>query len=97
MEHEDGRFVARPAAEGVAELIVLVAHIADLHAQRPPPVPGDGNTGKIKVSERQRSSFGRRTLYSFTSKQEQQFSQPSSSTQSPSRTTKSGHSRKYLT
>lgn len=42
MEHEDGRFVARPAAEGVAELIVFVAHIADLHAQRPPPVPGDG-------------------------------------------------------
>lgn len=42
MEHEDGRFVARPASEGVAELIVSVAHIADLHAQRPPPVPGDG-------------------------------------------------------
>lgn len=39
MEHEDGRFVSWPAPEGVAELIVLMVNIADLHTQCPPPVP----------------------------------------------------------
>lgn len=47
MEHEDGRVVAGPAAEGVAEPIVSVAHVADLHAQRPPPVPGGEDTDRV--------------------------------------------------
>lgn len=39
VEHEDGRFVPRPATEGIAELIVFMANVADLHTQSPPPVP----------------------------------------------------------
>lgn len=39
VKHKDGRLVSWPAPEGVTELIVLVVHVADLHAQRPPPVP----------------------------------------------------------
>ena len=68
VEHEDGRLVPRPAAEGVTELIVFVAHIAHLHAQCPPPVPGDRKYKQVKVIELQRSSFGRGTLYRLTLK-----------------------------
>lgn len=32
VEHKDGRLVSWPAPEGVTELIVLVVHVADLHA-----------------------------------------------------------------
>lgn len=79
VEHEDGRFVARPAAEGVAELIVSVAHIADLHAQRPPPVPGGGKHGSQNQSQRapEEPASGGGLCTSFTSEiQEQRFSSP---------------------
>lgn len=58
VQHEDGRSVSWPAPEGVTELIVLMAHIADLHAQCPPPVP---TVKKGKTQACSGSDFGRGT------------------------------------
>jgi len=58
VEHEDGRLVPRPASEGVAELIVLVVNIADLHAQRPPPVPGEERHRQSKSARSREAAWG---------------------------------------
>lgn len=82
VEHEDGRFVPRPATEGIAELIVFMANVADLHAQSPPPVPGKEKYRQNNISKLQRSSFERGTgpFYSLISRSDQHFSRPLSST-----------------
>ncbi|KAL0600007.1 UPF0764 protein C16orf89 [Plecturocebus cupreus] len=51
MEHEDGGLVARPAPEGITELIVFMVNIADLHAQCPPPIPGGVDMGFCRVGQ----------------------------------------------
>lgn len=58
VEHEDGRFVPRPAPEGVTELIVFMLDVADLHAQGPPPVPGRKHTGHAKSARSRDVALG---------------------------------------
>lgn len=62
VEHEDGRFVPRPAAEGITELIIFMLNIADLHAQGPPPVPGRKHTGQAKSVRSRDMALGGHTL-----------------------------------